>query len=246
MKLPVSIKRQFGPYILETQCPKEMVDGLNDWVDKSKSDPELREKFCFSKNTKSIPNLLQRSIGVTFYSEKYLSDIGFREFCEKLANYYLDYCIDEIDCSIEYDEVNLSIVDNDPQFSHCEEILYADAWSNSYYAGDYTPIHEHGSDLAGIIILKLPEDLTKSRSVSKDSDESNDGKLSFIFGSKNTFADDTYTVNGEEVGDLFLFPAWLSHIVYPMKVSGERRTFSFNMVRSDTYKNRLKNWEMKK
>jgi len=247
MKLPVRIKRQFGPLILETKCPKEIVDSLNDWVDKSNSDPELHKKFCFSKDKKNIPDLLNRSIGITFYSEKYLSDIGFKDLCEKLGNYYLDYAEEEVGRTPDYDEVNLSIIaddqiDCDEEFTYWKETLYADAWSNSYYAGDYTPIHEHGSDLAGIVILKLPEDLEESRGKGKS--ESNDGKLAFFNGSHNTFSNDTWTLNHEEVGDLFLFPSWLGHVVYPMKVAGERRTLSFNLISSDLYNHRLEQWEM--
>ena len=32
------------------------------------------------------------------------------------------------------------------------------------------------------------------------------------------------------VGDLYLFPAWLTHLVYPFEGAGERISYSFNLL----------------
>ena len=58
MRLPVKIHQPFGPYILETTCPKELIDALNKKIEDVCSDPEEMEKYCSSKKNvlKKRPN----------------------------------------------------------------------------------------------------------------------------------------------------------------------------------------------
>ena len=114
-------------------------------------------KYCSSKG--NVPNLLLRDLEVVYFSQDFLEEIGFIDFVETLGNYYLGkYRV----IKFGYDSVKLSVITPDGQagFKLSEDVLYSDAWVNRYYKGDYTPYHDHGSELAGIIVLKVPKELS--------------------------------------------------------------------------------------
>ena len=241
MKLPVKLHQPFGPFVLETELPEHMIDAINQKTEEICSDPVEMEKFCSS--TGSIPNLLLRDFEVVYFTEKFLTDIGFTNFVENLGNYYVDQAMTN---NVSYDKVKLSIIageglEGDSSFKHANKIRYADAWVNRYYAGDYTPLHDHGSDLAGVIFLKIPKDLKSEQLKNRESDGESyksggrsNGKIQFLFGCNNTFCHDEYSPSQHE-GTLLLFPSWLGHLVYPMKCKGERRTLSFNLISDKEY-----------
>ncbi len=240
MKLSVKIHQPFGPFIMETDLPKSMVDAINQKTEEVCSNPKEMEKYCSS--TGNIPNLLLRDFEVVYFTEEFLEEIGFRKFVEELGDYYVEHSVTN---NINYDRVKLSIIDGgkdrDPSFKHSDELRYSDAWVNRYYAGDFTPLHDHGSDLAGIVFLKIPRNLETEQLRSRDSDgESyksggrNNGRVQFIYGCNAPFSHDEYAPS-QEVGKLMLFPSWLGHLVYPMKTTEERRTMSFNLISDREY-----------
>ena len=155
MKLPVRLHQPFGPHILETTCPKNIMDALNKKVEEICSDPEEMIKYCSSKG--NIPNLLLRDLEVVYFAEDFLEEIGFVDFVETLGNYY----VENVDNKVPYQSVKLSVITPDSRevFKLSEDVLYSDAWVNRYYKGDYTPYHDHGSELAGVVVLKVPEEL---------------------------------------------------------------------------------------
>ena len=140
------------------------MDALNKKVDEICSDPEEMIKYCSSKG--NVPNLLLRDLEVVYFSQDFLEEIGFIDFVETLGNYYLE----SVDNKVGYQSVKLSVItpDNEDAFKLSEDVLYSDAWVNRYYKGDYTPYHDHGSELAGIIVLKVPEELYEVNMKNKD------------------------------------------------------------------------------
>ena len=50
----------------------------------------------------------------------------------------------------------------------------------------------------------------------------------FLYGTPQMFIDTKYPVK-PHVGQIFFFPAWLLHEVYPFRGKGLRRTISFNL-----------------
>lgn len=240
MKIPVQIHQPFGPFILESYLPDEIVDELNRKTEEICNDPEEMDRYCSSAG--NIPNLLLRDFEVVYFTEKYLEDIGFRSFAEKLGNYYVERAMTN---NVGYDTVKLSIIDGgkdrDPSFTHSEDIRYSDAWVNRYYSGDFTPLHDHGSDLAGVVILKIPDGLIEEQIKNRESDgesyksgSRSNGRIQFLYGGGNLFSHDEYTPS-QEVGKVLLFPAWLGHLVYPMRGDYERRTMSFNLISEKEY-----------
>ena len=53
------------------------------------------------------------------------------------------------------------------------------------------------------------------------------GKLAFMYGNTEEWSTNVFSIR-PVVGQAWIFPAMLTHIVYPFKSKGERRSFSIN------------------
>ena len=98
-------------------------------------------------------------------------------------------------------------------------------WLVSQYKHDYNPPHTHGGTMSGIIYLKVPKRIT-------DNLDLPDGKLSFQgwlpYKPEWLMFNQNVSIN-PKIGDVYIFPAWLSHQVYPFDFDEERRSISFNL-----------------
>ena len=99
-------------------------------------------------------------------------------------------------------------------------------WVVSQYAGDFNPVHIHDANLSGVAFLKVPPKFDAE--YKKEDHHPTAGCLEFLGSMPNHFARHSYIVK-PEVGDLYLFPSWLTHQVYPFRSEGERRSFAFNV-----------------
>lgn len=103
------------------------------------------------------------------------------------------------------------------------EFSFVDMWVVSQREKDFNPIHRHGGQLSGIVYLKVPRQISRAKFP--------EGCLEFVYGRGKP---ETLDFNGNRtvlpvVGDLYIFPAWLQHLVYPFYGKGERRSLSFNI-----------------
>ena len=126
-------------------------------------------------------------------------------------------------------------------------------WTVHSYAGDYNPLHDHGTrsymGLSCILYLKVPPQI---EAIGLPSEEMIAAGVTPGFQGLNgaSGAVDGFTylcwgVNGmrdvnmlrpiqeeyvkPEVGTMIMFPAWLRHAVMPFSGEGERRSFSANI-----------------
>jgi hypothetical protein len=126
-------------------------------------------------------------------------------------------------------------------------------WTVHSYAGDYNPLHDHGTrsfmGLSCILYLKVPPQI---EAIGVPSEEMIAAGITPGFQGLNgaSGAVDGFTylcwgTNGmrdvnmlrpiqeeyvkPEVGTMIIFPAWLRHAVMPFSGEGERRTFSANI-----------------
>ena len=103
-------------------------------------------------------------------------------------------------------------------------------WINDMYAGEYNPAHFHtgqNSDvgLSSVLFLKTPD--TYGEEIVNPGSPSN-GHLDFIGGAQHSLAISQLRVN-PKVGDFFIFPYTLVHLVYPFSGTDQvRRTLSYN------------------
>ena len=96
------------------------------------------------------------------------------------------------------------------------------SWLVNSIAGDFNPPHMHFGMLSAAGWLKMPP------SVEKDEEREHAGWIEFLYGTPQMFIDPKYPVK-PHVGQIFMFPAWLLHEVYPFRGKGLRRTISFNL-----------------
>ena len=103
-----------------------------------------------------------------------------------------------------------------------KKVMLHNSWLVNSIAGDFNPPHMHFGMLSAAGWLKMPP------SVEKDEEREHAGWIEFLYGTPQMFIDPKYPVK-PHVGQIFMFPAWLLHEVYPFRGKGLRRTISFNL-----------------
>ena len=104
-------------------------------------------------------------------------------------------------------------------------------WINDMKSNEYNPVHHHSSDrsligLSSIMILKLPKKYGKEIS---NPEYPTNGKVEFLGNANGHFLLPNYMPT-VKVGDFFVFPYDLQHVVYPFRESKDsRRTLSANV-----------------
>jgi hypothetical protein len=208
--------RPFGPTILKFTIPNDVINNLNRYVDNLDEEGESgidHSSFLAGKVKQelAIPDdILMMS----------------SEFFFKACNEYVEH-YDRLTRSIHSDHHINGIYDKLTQ-----EFIYSieSAWYVRSFSGDYNPVHMHPSGrLSCTGYLKLPEWEDEQSSDSEDHFGLTHGCLQFInsAGGSHEFVRSSYTVK-PKVGDLYVFPGWLSHCVYPFTTDGERRSLSMN------------------
>ena len=126
-------------------------------------------------------------------------------------------------------------------------------WTVHSYAGDYNPLHDHGTrsfmGLSCILYLKVPPQIeaiglpaeemiaagvTPGFQGLNGASGAVDGFTYLCWGANgmrdvNMLRPITEEYVKPEVGTMIIFPAWLRHAVMPFSGEGERRTFSANV-----------------
>lgn len=101
------------------------------------------------------------------------------------------------------------------------------SWVNFMVKHESNPIHRHDNNLSFVIFLEVPKNLEKEYNEAKS--KSKPGTLNFIY----TFNNGEEFINERAffpvVGDMFIFPASLSHYVNSFKSEGERISVSGNL-----------------
>ena len=103
-------------------------------------------------------------------------------------------------------------------------------WCNFQRPGDFNPPHSHGGALSFVIYLKIPEELKDENKAFKGK-SAGPGGITFIYGDGNSYALDSHSIFPVE-RDMFVFPAWMKHWVYPYKSDCTRISVSGNVIDS--------------
>ena len=100
------------------------------------------------------------------------------------------------------------------------------SWIVRQFKNEYNPAHHHTGHISGVGYLKVPDNLGTTSQKNKNVNQN--GKLELIDTSPKLLCRGNYIIK-PEVGDFYLFPAYLLHTVYPFSGSDdERRSVSFN------------------
>ena len=100
-------------------------------------------------------------------------------------------------------------------------------WINHMEDGDYNPIHIHGGHITFVLYTYVSDELKLEQSRSPRDDIARPGDICFTFGPQMTntpilpIAIHNFS---PDAGQLFIFPTYLSHLVYPFKSKGMHRS----------------------
>jgi|TARA_R110000824_G_scaffold198232_3_gene382213 hypothetical protein len=203
-QIEASVLAPFGPRILKAKVPSDMLDTLNAHCDEI-LEIEGREELSLSKDL------------VGHVREEWACDLekapDFGNMLFILTKGLYDHFINER---------------KEKQTAIPENLVVHKSWFVRAFENDYNPAHMHTSgSYSCVLYLKVPENIsdTNHKHVDKQVTE---GYLDFIYGTSLVCCAGNLCLK-PEVGDLYIFPAYLFHAAYPFYGEGERRSFSANM-----------------
>ena len=189
----------FGPRIMKSSVPQNIVDEVNKKADDILNDDKRSEQLDYSAN---LAGNVKKEVALSLGEIKSLELI-----INKLVTEYI-----------------LKTVGN--QFNPENTNMTYTSWVVSQYAGDFNPVHIHDSQLSGVFFLKIPPGYEEE--FRREDHYPSVGCLEFLGSVPNTFSKHSYMAK-PQIGDLYIFPSWLSHQVYPFRSEGERRSMAFNI-----------------
>ena len=162
-------------------------------------------------------NVSHRHKLVGYFKDEYSYSQNDKEwFVDKIKPYFLKH---------------KDISDNEWYMTESPPVQLTSLWINIMKAGDYNPPHTHDGELSFVIYLKIPPKLKEEfNSYEGRSPESNGaGVVTFVTELSNKSKNINKKNFLPEVGDMFIFPASLTHFVAPFKCKGERISVSGNI-----------------
>ena len=202
----VEIMRPFGPSMARSKMPQELIDAFNASADEIIKDKEELKRRDYSAN---LVGKVQEEFSIP----------------EEVFTKYQDFFNFTIEQYVSWNDEFLNR--QRPKDSACN-IHYLSGWFVRTFAGDFNPNHIHtGCDLSSVGYLKMPEDIDEEWEEDYKDNYPCVGHIEFQHGTPSLFNAHNQLVK-PEVGDFYVFPAYLLHCVYPFKSEGERRSFSFN------------------
>ncbi len=102
------------------------------------------------------------------------------------------------------------------------------SWIVRQFKNEYNPLHYHSGHISGVGYLKVPNNLGST--IQEGKKINMNGKLELVESTPKLLCSGNYVAT-PEVGDMYLFPNYLLHTVYPFKdTEEERRSVSFNAI----------------
>lgn len=115
----------------------------------------------------------------------------------------------------------------------CRSLQCNSMWVNHMVAGDYNPLHTHDDQMSFVLYTEVPEGLDAEieKCYSESSRRMPPGSIEFRYGTSNIHPLRCITnrIFIPQVGDLFIFPNYLEHQVYPFVSDGVRTSLSGNL-----------------
>ena len=202
--------------MMVAQVPNKIVDQMNNYLD----------NLLLQEDRKSSAHTL---VGQISAGEQLFMDHKSKELTE--VRFFLQ------DIAIQY--VLDFFHSTGQELDGGRHVEIDELWSVHSYAGDYNPMHEHGTvsgrGVSIIVFLKVPPQIkNKGTPTQTKNSGRTDGVTQFIWDMNSSydaprFKHPTYAHVYPEVGKICVFPIWLHHQVSPFFGDGERRTMSCNI-----------------
>ena len=200
--------RPFGPTIIKGKMPMDLIHLLDKKASQMLGNEQLSKEFNHAQN---LAGNVKKEVR---YPQSWMSTKEFKPVVHYMGEMVKAYI------SIPPASETIS-----PEF--VGKLLIESMWMVSQWAGDFNPFHIHEGQLSGVIYLRIPPGLKQE--YSEEDHYPSVGDIVFFHGQAATFSGHKMQ-HTPKVGDIFLFPNWLSHGVYPFRTKGqERRSVSFNL-----------------
>ena len=203
-EIQAQVLKPFGPRILKALVPKAILDTLNDQCDEIVAGSD-HDKLDISNDL------------VGHVQEEWSCDIeqvpDFGNMLFLLTKGLYENFITE---------------SGQQQTDTPTSLVIHKSWFVRAFENDYNPTHMHTSgSYSCVLYLKVPDTIsdTNSKNVNKTATE---GYIDFVYGTSLVCCAGNLCIK-PEVGDLYIFPAYLFHTAYPFYGPDERRSFSINM-----------------
>ena len=195
------LMQPFGPSVLRVKIPEEIIIKLNNYIDNIVLDKSKSNDLNHGRNL--VGDVTQEFK----LEEKFMAESGWLK--------YLGLTVQKW--------IKASMSRNIKKFN------LIDSWVVRQFKDEYNPVHWHGGHISGAGFLKIPSTFGKHFQ-KKENVEYLGGTLNLIHGSRQFLSNSKFKII-PKVGDIYFFPHYLMHTVYPFKGSDEeRRSISFNAL----------------
>jgi len=200
-KNDIKIVKPFGPSVVIAKIPVNTVETLNKYIDGIVADK--KKSADLNHGHKLVGDVTQE-----FKLEKEIIEkSGWGKFL--------------VECVSKWMEIEMK--------TKMTKFELLTTWVVRQFENEYNPTHTHSGHISGAGFLKLPKSFGEHKQKKTHTSYSG-GNLQLIHGSKMFMCESTLDIK-PEVGDLYLFPNYLMHAVFPFKDSKEeRRSISFNAL----------------
>jgi len=197
----LKIYSPFGPSIGHCKLPQELVDDFN-------KDCEYLMDHKVKKKTHDFSHKLVGNVK----QELLITPAVFAKwgpYFQKLMQVYIE-----------------SHTENVHEF---QKVRFQSTWYVRTFNGDFNPAHYHTNcHISCVGYLSLPEGIEKEWKKEDEDHYPSAGSIEMQYGQVHLFSKNTVRIR-PKVGDYYIFPWWMYHMVYPFRTKGERRSFSFNV-----------------
>ena len=195
-----------GQSILRYEVPLEIFVGLNDLYETKKKNLPNANKQLAGKIPDEVSLFYDGKDTSKMHRHSFVSEDILKWF-HSVFKHYLDWN--------KIKEVTMTI---------------NSLWVNEMKAGDYNPVHIHRgtifTGLSSVMILKLPKDYGPELT---HPEQPMNGQLQILGNIAGQFAHTDY-VPRVKIGDFYIFPYDMRHVVYPFSnKKAKRRTLVCNM-----------------
>ena len=218
LKIQTKIHAPFSPLLMEFKMPQHYVDKLNVYGDKISADESKSKKLDFS----------DRLVGNVKQEHKIEDHIWQEKISDAIPSYFqwVGGCVSLYIQTVLKRNKHSTMPSNETEeqiMKHGIKTLNVlKSWFVNSIAGDFNPIHQHEGRISAAGWLMMPE------SIVNDQEREYAGWIEFMYGETLPLLNNKHAVK-PQVGQIFMFPSWLQHTVYPFRGSGIRRSISFNV-----------------
>jgi uncharacterized protein (TIGR02466 family) len=194
----ISVTRPFGPSIAKVTMPKELIDTLNQYIDKIIKDEKKSIKLDYGKN-------LAGNVKQEFRLENdFVDKSGFLKFLGLSTTNW----------------IKLSGLPKIKKFN------LISAWVVRQFQNEYNPVHVHSGHISGVGYLKVPQNLGSS--FQKEKKYNLNGSLNLIHGSRMFLNASYITIEPKVGDFYFFPHYLMHSVYPFTNTDEERRSVSFN------------------